>query len=236
MNASIVIQDLHAGYGDSVVLQGIDLKIDQGTCTALLGRNGMGKTTLLNTIMGLTKVHSGTIKFSDQVLTKLAPHQRSRLGIAWVPQERGVFAPLTVEQNLQVVQNKNNQDGKWNLKSIYDFFPRLKQRRNNLGNQLSGGEQQMLSIGRALITNPRVLLLDEPLEGLAPVIANDLLLSIEELAESSGITIIIIEQHPKKLLPITQQAVILERGTIVYKGNSEELINDDATLQQWLGV
>ena len=221
-----------AGYGDATVLEDVSLDLDTGGSLALLGRNGMGKTTLLATLMGATRQTKGAIRFEGNDINSVPSHKRAQAGIGWVPQERDIFASLTVEENLAVVA----QPGPWDLQRVYATFPRLHERRTNMGNQLSGGEQQMLAIGRALMLNPRLLLLDEPLEGLAPLIAQDLLRIIASMVAEGGMAIILVEQHAHQVLPITQQAVVLERGRVVYHGDSRTLVDDPALLDRWLGV
>jgi branched-chain amino acid transport system ATP-binding protein len=226
------VDKLWAGYGEAVVLEDVSFTLNEGDSLSLLGRNGMGKTTLLSTLMGAANYRSGTMRWCGQDLSKVAPHARAHLGLGWVPQERDIFASLTVEENLSVVATK----GPWDLAKVYAMFPRLQERRLNLGNQLSGGEQQMLALGRALMLNPKLLLLDEPLEGLAPLIVQELLSIIQQLTEESGMAIILVEQHARQILPLTRQALVLERGKGVYQGSSRPLLEDSALLDSWLGV
>jgi branched-chain amino acid transport system ATP-binding protein len=226
------IEGLRSGYGEAVVVQGIDLVLPQGESLALLGRNGTGKTTLLNTLVGVTRRHAGRITLAGQDLTALAPHQRAAAGIGWVPQERNIFKSLTVEENLTAVA----RPGPWDVKRVYAMFPRLAERRSNMGTQLSGGEQQMLAVARALVLNPRLLLLDEPLEGLAPIIVEELLRSIARVVRDEGLSAIIVEQNPKAILPITEHAVVLDRGSVAHAARSEALARDPATLERLLAV
>lgn len=226
------IEKLWAGYGEAVVLEDIALTLNEGDSLSLLGRNGMGKTTLLATLMGAASYHSGSLRFAGQDLSRVAPHARARMGLGWVPQERDIFPSLSVEENLTVVATK----GHWDLQKIYAMFPRLQERRANMGNQLSGGEQQMLAMGRALMLNPKLLLLDEPLEGLAPLIVQELLSIIQQLTEESGMAVILVEQHARQILPLTRQALVLERGRGVYQGAAQTLLDDSALLDGWLGV
>src|SRR5450631_565069 len=216
------VEGLRAGYGEAIVVHGIDLALEQGQSLALLGRNGTGKTTLLNTLIGVTRRHGGTIALAGQDITALAPHARAAAGIGWVPQERNIFKSLTVDENLTAVA----RPGPWNPQRAYEMFPRLVERKANLGNQLSGGEQQMLAVARALMLNPKLLLLDEPLEGLAPIIVQELLRSIERLVRDEGLSAIIVEQNPKQILPITDQAVVLDRGQVVHAAPSDALLTD----------
>jgi branched-chain amino acid transport system ATP-binding protein len=226
------VDKLWAGYGEAVVLEDVSFTLNEGDSLSLLGRNGMGKTTLLSTLMGAANYRSGTMRWCGQDLSKVAPHARAHLGLGWVPQERDIFASLSVEENLTVVATK----GPWDLAKVYAMFPRLQERRLNLGNQLSGGEQQMLALGRALMLNPKLLLLDEPLEGLAPLIVQELLSIIQQLTEESGMAVILVEQHARQILPLTRQALVLERGKGVYQGPSRPLLEDSALLDSWLGV
>ena len=226
------VEGLRSGYGEAVVVQGIDLVLPQGQSLALLGRNGTGKTTLLNTLVGVTRRHAGRITLAGQDITALAPHRRAEAGIGWVPQERNIFKSLTVDENLSAVA----RPGPWTLKRAYEMFPRLAERKSNMGNQLSGGEQQMLAVARALVLNPKLLLLDEPLEGLAPIIVEELLRSIARVVRDEGMSAIIVEQNPRLILPITQRAVVLDRGRVVHEGLSTDLLADRDRLDGWLAV
>ena len=202
------VDGLSAGYGEAIVLQGISLALDQGATLALLGRNGTGKTTLINTLAGAARQH------------------------VWVPQERNIFKSLTVHENLTAVA----RPGKWNPDGVYAMFPRLAERKANLGIQLSGGEQQMLAVGRALVINPRLLLLDEPLEGLAPIIVEELLRAIRRITREEGLSAIIVEQHPQAILAISDRAVVLDRGTVVHSGSAQDLRDAPQLLDKLLGV
>ena len=226
------LDGLKAGYGEAVVVQGISLSLEQGQSLALLGRNGTGKTTLLNTLVGVTRRHAGRISLAGQDITSLAPHERAAAGIGWVPQERNIFKSLTVHENLTAVA----RPGPWTVQRAYEMFPRLAERQSNMGNQLSGGEQQMLAVARALVLNPKLLLLDEPLEGLAPIIVEELLRSIARVVRDEGMSAIIVEQNPRMILPITQRAVVLDRGSVVHEGASAELMADRERLDRWLAV
>ncbi len=221
-----------AGYGNAIVLHELDFSLDEGQSLAVLGRNGVGKTSLLETLMGNTRVMRGAVRWAGQDITRWPSHRRAGAGLGWVPQEREVFPSLTVEENLTVIATK----GPWNLQRVYALFPRLRERRGNYGNQLSGGEQQMLAIGRALMTNPRLLLLDEPMEGLAPIVVEELAVSIRRLCEQEGLASIVVEQHPVLALEMTHQAIVLERGTVVHAGPSAALAQDAALLEGLLGV
>jgi len=226
------LEGLKSGYGEAVVVQGISLSLEQGQSLALLGRNGTGKTTLLNTLVGVTRRHAGRIVLAGQDITALAPHERAAAGIGWVPQERNIFKSLTVHENLTAVA----RPGPWTVQRAYEMFPRLAERKSNMGNQLSGGEQQMLAVARALVLNPKLLLLDEPLEGLAPIIVEELLRSIARVVRDEGMSAIIVEQNPRMILPITQRAVVLDRGSVVHEGASAELMADRERLDRWLAV
>jgi branched-chain amino acid transport system ATP-binding protein len=226
------VEGLKSGYGEAVVVQGIDLVLEKGASLALLGRNGTGKTTLLNTLVGATRHHAGRIVLDGQDITGVASFKRAAAGIGWVPQERNIFKSLTVEENLSAVA----RPGPWTVARAYEMFPRLEERKANLGSQLSGGEQQMLAVARALVLNPKLLLLDEPLEGLAPIIVEELLRSIGRVVRDEGMSAIIVEQNPKMILPITQRAVVLDRGAVVHEGDSEALLRDPTQLEGWLSV
>jgi branched-chain amino acid transport system ATP-binding protein len=226
------VEGLKSGYGEAVVVQGISLTLAQGESLALLGRNGTGKTTLLNTLVGVTRRHAGSIALAGSDVTNMSPHRRAEAGIGWVPQERNIFKSLTVEENLTAVA----RPGPWTLKRAYEMFPRLEERRANMGNQLSGGEQQMLAVARALVLNPKLLLLDEPLEGLAPIIVEELLRSIARVVRDEGLSAIIVEQNPRLILPITQRALVLDRGAVVLEAASDALLAEPMQLDRWLAV
>jgi branched-chain amino acid transport system ATP-binding protein len=221
-----------SGYGDAVVLEDVSLALAEGDSLALLGRNGMGKTTLLATLVGAARQMKGSIRFAGADITRVAGYRRAHAGLGWVPQERDIFASLTVEENLTVVA----RPGAWTLERVYRTFPRLAERRANLGNQLSGGEQQMLAMGRALMLNPKLLLLDEPLEGLAPLIVQELLRVIDEMVAEGSMAVILVEQHAHQILPLTRQAVVLERGRVAWQGTSDALSADHALLDRLIGV
>ncbi len=226
------VEDLVSGYGEAVVVDGISLELAPGQSMAVLGRNGVGKTTLLNSVIGVTQRQRGRVVLGGRDITVLPPEARAHAGIGWVPQERNIFRSLTVEENLTAIA----RPGPWNPARAYAMFPRIKERRRNLGSQLSGGEQQMLAIARALMLNPTVMLLDEPTEGLAPIIVDELMATLTRLVRDEGFSMLIVEQHAQRLLGLTHQAVILERGRIVWRGVSAALAADPQTLETYLGV
>ena len=226
------VEGLSAGYGEAVVLHGVSFAIDEGQTLALLGRNGTGKTTLIDTLAGVTRRHAGSITLAGTALHELAPHRRAAAGIGWVPQERNIFKSLTVHENFTAVA----RPGKWTPERVYAMFPRLAERKANLGTQLSGGEQQMLAVGRALVVNPRLLLLDEPLEGLAPIIVDELLRVIRRITRDEGLSAIVVEQHPQAVLAISDRAVVLDRGTVAHAGPADDLRSDEQLLDKLLGV
>jgi branched-chain amino acid transport system ATP-binding protein len=224
--------EVRAGYGDAMVLDGVTFALPGGGSLALLGRNGVGKSTLLMTIMGLTAVRRGAVTWRGRDITRLAPHLRARDGIGWVAQEREIFSSLSVEENLTVA----SRPGRWHLAAVYELFPRLKERRASRGNHLSGGEQQMLAIARALMTNPALLLLDEPLEGLAPIIVEELTAAIRRMTADQGTAFVLVEQHAEVALSLTDDAIVLERGAIVHRARSQDLLKDQATLDRLIGL
>jgi branched-chain amino acid transport system ATP-binding protein len=228
----LVLEDVRAGYGDSIVLEGVSLDVPEQGSLAVLGRNGVGKSTLLLTIMGYTNIARGRVVWRGEDITARPPHRRARAGLGWVAQEREIFSSLTVAENLTVAARA----GRWDLEAIYGLFPRLAERRANMGNQLSGGEQQMLAIARALMTNPALLLLDEPLEGLAPIIVEELTAVIARMTADEGTAVILIEQHADVVLSLTRDAVVMERGIIVHRAPSRDLLNDAATLDRLIGL
>jgi branched-chain amino acid transport system ATP-binding protein len=233
------IDNLSAGYGAAVVINGISLSLDEGQTLALLGRNGTGKTTLINTMAGATQHHGGGIVLGGVALHKLSAYQRAAAGIGWVPQERNIFKSLTVDENLTAVARPGrggNTFAPFTPARVYQMFPRLAERKGNLGTQLSGGEQQMLAVGRALVLNPRLLLLDEPLEGLAPIIVQELLLAISRITREEGLSAIIVEQHPQAILAISHQTVVLDHGSVVHSGSAQDLLAQPQVLDRLLGV
>lgn len=221
-----------AGYGDSVVLEDISFRMEEGDSLALLGRNGVGKTSLLITLMGLTRRHGGRIVWRGRDISRTPTHQRAQSGLGWVPQERFIFPSLTVEEHLTAVA----RPGEWTVDKVYGLFPRLQERRGNMGSQLSGGEQQMLAIARALMVNPSLLLLDEPMEGLAPVIVQELTRAIASLVRDRGLAVIVVEQHARLALSLTRRAMVLDRGRVVHESDSASLLNDDDMLRRLVAV
>jgi len=230
--ALLEFRDVRAGYGEAVVLDGVSLGLPADGSLAVLGRNGAGKTTLLLTAMGFVDLARGSIHMAGRDISLAPPHRRSRMGLGWVPQERDVFPSLSVEENLEVA----HRPGLWDLAAVYSLFPRLRERRGNMGNHLSGGEQQMLTIARTLMTNPRVLLLDEPLEGLAPIIVEELTAAVRKMAEESSMAIVLVEQRAEVALALTTEAVVVERGRIVHRARSADLAHDHAVLDRYLGL
>ena len=226
------LRQVSAGYGDAMVLHGVSLELAEHGSLAVLGRNGVGKSTLLLTIMGYTQLRGGGIFWRGRDISKMPPHQRAREGIGWVAQEREIFPSLSVDENLTVAA----RPGPWDLAAIYKMFPRLSERRRNMGNQLSGGEQQMLAIARALMTNPALLLLDEPLEGLAPVIVDELSAAMKTMLADLRIAIILVEQHTDIALDLTRDALLLERGSVVHRAPADTLRKDTATLDRLVGL
>ncbi len=226
----LALEGVSAGYGESVVLEDVSLAVGEGESVALLGRNGVGKTTLIATVMGLTRLHGGAVRFRGANLARAAVHARARAGIGWVPQERRVWASLTVDEHLAAVQ----RPGAWDVARVRALFPRLGERAHHRGAELSGGEQQMLAIARALVTNPALLLLDEPMEGLAPIVVRELADVLAVLSGSGDLALVLVEQHAEAALEITRRAVVMERGRIVHASASDELLADRGTLDRWL--
>ena len=225
-------KNVRAGYGEAVVLDDISFAMPERGSLAVLGRNGVGKSTLLLTLMGFTQLRRGAIVWRGTDITRLAPHRRAQSGIGWVAQEREIFANLSVVENLTVA----SRPGRWDLGAVYELFPRLKERQQSKGNQLSGGEQQMLATARALMTNPALLLLDEPLEGLAPIIVEELVRGLRKMITEEGTAVILVEQHAEIALSLTEHALLLERGAIVHRARSADLLEDHATLDRYIGL
>jgi branched-chain amino acid transport system ATP-binding protein len=228
----LALDGVRAGYGSAVVLDGVSFTLPERGGLAVLGRNGVGKSTLLLTIMGYTRIGRGRILWRGEDMTRRAPHRRALAGIGWVAQEREIFPSLSVEENLTVAARA----GRWDLTAVYDLFPRLAERRRNLGNQLSGGEQQMLAIARALMTNPDLLLLDEPLEGLAPIVVEELAAAIRRMTQDGSNAFILVEQHADIALSLTENVLVLERGRLVHSGSSAALLADHAALDRLVGL
>jgi branched-chain amino acid transport system ATP-binding protein len=226
------LETVTAGYGDAVVLHGISLELPEHGSLAVLGRNGVGKSTLLLTIMGYTQLRAGRVSWRGREISRVAPHRRAVNGIGWVAQEREVFPSLSVEENLTVAA----RPGAWDLAAVFRLFPRLAERRRNMGNQLSGGEQQMLAVARALMTNPALMLLDEPFEGLAPVIVDELSAAVKLMLSDRSIAIVLVEQHTDIALELTAEAIVLERGAVAHRAPSAQLQKDTATLERLVGL
>ena len=232
MSEVLQIKGVHAGYGETVVLEDIHLQVPERGALAVLGRNGVGKTTLLATIMGHTTLHGGQILFNGQPIEHQAVYRRARSGVGYVPQAREIFPSLNVEENLLVAA----RPGRWTRERVHDLFPRLAERHSHMGNQLSGGEQQMLAIARALMGNPSLLLLDEPLEGLAPVVVDLLLRALERLIKEDSLAMILVEQSARLALEVTRDAIVLNRGRIAYRGPSKALQDDPDQLARLVAV
>lgn len=226
------LEDLDAGYGETVVLEDLNLSIRSGESISIIGRNGVGKTTLLGTVMGYTRVHSGRILLAGTDLTRMKTHERVRAGLGLVPQEREVFPSLSVTENLAV----SERSGGWTPEQVFDFFPQLAAREHHRGNQLSGGEQQMLAIARALVGRPTMLLMDEPTEGLAPVIIDELVRAMHALRSQAGLSVVLVEQHTEIALEFSERTVVMNRGRIVYDGASTRLRSDPSLLNSLVGV
>jgi branched-chain amino acid transport system ATP-binding protein len=230
--SALVLDNVRAGYGETVVLEDIRFNLGASETVSIIGRNGVGKTTLLATVMGHTALHGGHLSLHGKDISTLATYRRVAAGLGYVPQEREIFPSLTLRENLEVAA----RPGSWTIDKVFELFPRLAERAGNRGNQLSGGEQQMLAIGRALIGNPTVLLMDEPSEGLAPVIVEELARAVKRLTKAGGLATILVEQNSRLALDIASRAVVMDRGRIVYDGPSETLRNDPAKLEQLIGV
>ena len=233
------VHAMSAGYGEAVVLNDVSFTLAEGETLALLGRNGTGKTTLMDTLAGATRQHAGEMTLAGVLLHTMPSHERAAAGIGWVPQERNIFKSLTVHENLTAVARParpGHLARAWTPERVYELFPRLAERKTNLGTQLSGGEQQMLAVGRALVLNPRLLLLDEPLEGLAPIIVEELLKAIARITRDEGLSAIIVEQHPQAILAISHQAVVLDQGRVIHCGSASDLQAQPALLDSLLGI
>lgn len=231
--ADLRIDGVEAGYGGSTVLTGVDLHVGAGETVALLGRNGVGKTTLMATVMGFVRALGGTIHLGDEDITHLPTHARARSGVAIVPQGRRVFAPLTVHNNLRIAEG--SRSGEWTLERVYELMPRLRERKGNRGDQLSGGEQQMLAIGRALMARPKILMLDEPSLGLAPKLVAQVFATVERVRDA-GLTVLLVEQNAAQALRLADHAYVLESGRVVLDGAGLELLQDDRVRSAYLGA
>ncbi len=232
MASALELRHVTAGYGETVVLQGVDLAVDRGECISVIGRNGVGKSTLLATVMGHTTLHAGEVMLGGQRLDRLPVFRRARSGLGFVPQEREIFPSLTVRENLEIAA----RPGHWTQARVFELFPNLTARLSNPGDRLSGGEQQMLSIARALLTNPSVLLMDEPTEGLAPVIVEALTAVLLRLRGESALSIVLVEQNSHVALAVSARTVVMDKGRIVYDGESASLRDDPEYLARLIGV
>jgi branched-chain amino acid transport system ATP-binding protein len=232
MSALLALESAWAGYGESIVIEDVSVGVEAGECVAVLGRNGVGKTTLLSTFLGATRLHRGTVRWEGRDITREPMHRRAQMGLGWVPQERGMWRSLSVDEHLAAVE----RPGRWNARRTFDLFPRLAERRRHHGAQLSGGEQQMLAIARALVANPRVLLLDEPLEGLAPIVIRDLMNVLRGLATDGDMSLLLVEQHARLALSIASRALVMDRGRIVHMEDAKRLSANPVTLERWLAV
>lgn len=232
MSGALIVDDLTAGYGATVVLDRLSFSIPAGGSLAVLGRNGVGKTTLLRSLMGFTTLHGGRVRIDARAIERMAPFRRNRLGLGYVPQERDIFPSLGVEENLAV----SRHPGGWSIDEVFSLFAPLRERRRTAGGKLSGGEQQMLAIGRALVGAPRILLLDEPMEGLAPVVVEALYDALRTIRDAGGVTIVLVEQKAELALQLTQTAIVLDRGRIVHEGPSAALLTDPAAQARLLAV
>ena len=231
-NPALELDGVFSGYGETVIIEDVRLVVKASETLAIIGRNGVGKTTLLSTIMGHNTLHRGRILLHGRDITRLAPYRRVRAGLGYVPQEREIFPSLTLRENLEVAA----RPGPWTVTTCSGFFPRLAERQLNRGNHLSGGEQQMLAIGRALVGNPAVMLMDEPSEGLAPVIVEELVRAIRHLADAQGLTLVLVEQNTELALDMSPRTVVMDRGRIIYDGASEPLKANSDKLDQLIGV
>ena len=232
MPSALEMRHVSAGYGETVVIEDIDLALKPGECISVIGRNGVGKTTLLSTVMGHTTLHAGEVMLDGRRLNAMPSYCRALAGLGFVPQEREIFPSLSVRENLEVAARQ----GQWTQERVFELFPRLRERLDNMGNQLSGGEQQMLSIARALLTNPTVLLMDEPTEGLAPVLVETLTAVLARLRAESALSIILVEQNSRVALNFSPRTVILDKGRVVYDGESEPLRGDPERLAKLIGI
>jgi branched-chain amino acid transport system ATP-binding protein len=232
VSLALELEQISAGYGETVVLEKVDLALKDGETISIIGRNGVGKTTLIATVMGHTTLRGGRLRLNGNDISELPPYRRALAGLGYVPQEREIFPSLTLRENLEVAA----RPGRWTIEEVFKLFPRLRQRQSNRGNQLSGGEQQMLAIGRALIGNPTVLLMDEPSEGLAPVIVEELVRVMKQLAQAEGLTLLLVEQNSRLALDVAPRTVVMNRGRIVYDGASDALKHDVAKLDGLIGL
>ena len=229
---ALEVDAVSSGYGETIIVEDVRLALKSGETLAIIGRNGVGKTTLLSTVMGHNTLHRGRIRVRGYDVTQLAPNRRVAAGLGYVPQEREIFTSLTLRENLEVA----SRPGPWTLTTVFDLFPKLKERQRNWGGQLSGGEQQMLAIARALVGNPAVILMDEPSEGLAPVIVEELTQAVRHLADTQRVALVLVEQNTRLALDISPRAVVMDRGRITYDGPSEVLKRNREQLDRLIGV
>jgi branched-chain amino acid transport system ATP-binding protein len=229
---AVALRDVYGGYGETVIIENIGLEVKAGETLSIIGRNGVGKTTLLSTIMGHNTLHSGRVYLRGRDISQLPPHRRVAAGLGYVPQEREIFPSLTLRENLEVAA----RPGEWTIETVFELFPKLKERERNWGGQLSGGEQQMLAIARALVGNPAVILMDEPSEGLAPVIVEELTRAVRHLADAQGLTLILVEQNTRLALDISPRIVVMDRGRVIHDGPSEPLKKNRDELDRLIGV
>jgi len=229
---ALALRDVYGGYGETVIVENVGLEVKTGETLSIIGRNGVGKTTLLSTVMGHNTLHSGRIYLRGRDVSQLPPHRRVAAGLGYVPQEREIFPSLTLRENLEVAA----RPGQWTIAAVYELFPKLKERERNWGGQLSGGEQQMLAIARALVGNPAVILMDEPSEGLAPVIVGELTRAVRHLADAQGLALILVEQNTRLALDISPRIVVMDRGRVIYDGPSEPLKKNRDELDRLIGV
>jgi branched-chain amino acid transport system ATP-binding protein len=231
-DVALELDEVSGGYGETVIVENVRLAVKAGETLAIIGRNGVGKTTLLSTVMGHNTLHSGRVRLLGRDISRLAPHRRATAGLGYVPQEREIFPSLTLRENLEIAV----RPGPWTVAAVFKLFPKLKERQLNRGNHLSGGEQQMLAIARALVGNPAVILMDEPSEGLAPVIVEELTRAVRHLVDAQGLTLILVEQNTRLALDISPRVAVMDRGRVIYDGSSEPLKQDREKLDRLIGV
>src|SRR5579885_3674821 len=229
---ALELDGVSGGYGETVIIEDVRLAVGAGETLAIIGRNGVGKTTLLSTVMGHNTLHSGRVRLFGRDISKLPPNRRVSAGLGYVPQEREIFRSLTLRENLEVAA----RPGPWTIAAVFELFPKLRERQQNRGDQLSGGEQQMLAIARALVGNPAVLLMDEPSEGLAPIIVEELSRAVRNLVEAQGLALVLVEQNTRLALDIAPRALVMNRGRIIYDGASGPRRYNREQLDRLIGV